>query len=225
MYAFLFLFYRKATGRSRSPWLCTLIVRVCQKIYNICTANKMVCYANKVQQKIEFESIATSSKKVKESTEKLNTAVLGSPTPTQETPQKNICGASPISPWGFPDSLSNSMKICSQSLTWTVMQQQLAPSAGEKAIQKCAFWEESETDFNNKCKIYTPKLKQRCFHQDWLKIMIKSQYVFTGVKWDTFLSLFIFMQTFISRIPQANKLSLQDQLFVTLVKLRLDMPF
>ncbi|KAL3891894.1 hypothetical protein ACJMK2_004136 [Sinanodonta woodiana] len=62
--------------------------------------NKMVRYGNKVKQIIEFESIATSSKKVKKSTEKLNTAVLGSPTPTQQTPQKNTSGTSTISPWG-----------------------------------------------------------------------------------------------------------------------------
>ncbi|KAL3887951.1 hypothetical protein ACJMK2_000336 [Sinanodonta woodiana] len=42
--------------------------------------NKMARYENKVKHKIEFESIATSSKKVKKSTEKLNTAVLCSPT-------------------------------------------------------------------------------------------------------------------------------------------------
>ncbi|KAL3868339.1 hypothetical protein ACJMK2_041156 [Sinanodonta woodiana] len=50
--------------------------------------NKMVRFGNKVKQKIEFESIATSSKKVKKSPEKLNTAVLDSPTPTQQTPQQ-----------------------------------------------------------------------------------------------------------------------------------------
>ncbi|KAL3872772.1 hypothetical protein ACJMK2_035973 [Sinanodonta woodiana] len=50
--------------------------------------NKMVRYeCHKIDRKIEFESIATSSKKVKESTEKLNTAVLVSTTPTQQTPQ------------------------------------------------------------------------------------------------------------------------------------------
>lgn len=39
------------------------------------------------------------------------------------------------------------------------------------------------------------------------------------------VSLFIFMQRFINRIPLANKLSFQDQLFVTLVKLWLGMLF
>lgn len=174
MYAFFFLFYRKATGRSRSPWLCTLIVRVCQKIYNICTANKMVCYANKVQQKIEFESIATSSKKVKESTEKLNTAVLCTPTPTQETPQKNTCGTSPISPWGFPDSLSNSMKICSQSLTWTVMQQPLTPSAGEKTYTEMCILRGERDRFQQQVqdvhtKIETAKLSSRLIDNNDIK--------------------------------------------------------
>ena len=74
---------------------CSSLAKDIQHMYS---KSKMVRYENKVQQKIEFESIAISSKKVKESTEKLNTAVLGSQTPTQETPHKNTCGTSPISP-------------------------------------------------------------------------------------------------------------------------------
>lgn len=43
---------------------------------------------------------------------------------------------------------------------------------------------------------------------------------YTGLKWDVFLSVYTFLQTSL-----VSRLSLRDQFFVTLVKLRLDMPF
>ncbi|KAL3887003.1 hypothetical protein ACJMK2_026959 [Sinanodonta woodiana] len=43
-------------------------------------------YTTYVQQK---KMVRYGNKKAKKSTEKLNTAVLGSPTPTQQTPKKN----------------------------------------------------------------------------------------------------------------------------------------
>lgn len=48
---------------------------------------------------------------------------------------------------------------------------------------------------------------------------------YTGLKWDIFLSVFTFLQTFMSRTPLFSRLSLRNQFFVTLVKLRLDIPF
>ncbi|XP_063414252.1 uncharacterized protein LOC134696404 [Mytilus trossulus] len=53
---------------------------------------------------------------------------------------------------------------------------------------------------------------------------VKSNF-YTGLKWDVFLSVFTFLQTFMTRTPLASKLALRDQFFVTLVKLKLDMPF
>ncbi|KAL3882426.1 hypothetical protein ACJMK2_028768 [Sinanodonta woodiana] len=131
--------------------------------------NKMVRYGNKVKQKIEFESIATSSKKMKKFTEKLNTAVLGSPTPTptQQTPQENTSGTSTISPWGLRGERDRFQQVLD---VHTKIETAMLSS---KLIE------------NNDKKIYS-------------------------------VSLFIFMQRFINRIPLANKLSLHDQLFVTL---------
>ncbi|KAL3867725.1 hypothetical protein ACJMK2_040588 [Sinanodonta woodiana] len=62
-----------------------------KKIQQIYSKNKMLRYENKLKQKTEFESTEASSMKVKESPQKLNTAVQGSLTPTQQTPQKNTC--------------------------------------------------------------------------------------------------------------------------------------
>ncbi|XP_076089911.1 uncharacterized protein LOC143061933 [Mytilus galloprovincialis] len=56
--------------------------------------------------------------------------------------------------------------------------------------------------------------------------VICSEHFITGNTFGVFfLSIFTFLQTFMSRTPLVSKLALRDQFFVTLVKLKLDMPF
>jgi hypothetical protein len=48
---------------------------------------------------------------------------------------------------------------------------------------------------------------------------------YTGVSYDVFMTIFTFLSQFMIRTSLSDKFPLRDQLFITLVKLRLDLPF
>ena len=48
---------------------------------------------------------------------------------------------------------------------------------------------------------------------------------YTGVSYDVFMTIFTFLSQFMIRNSLSDKFPLRDQLFITLVKLRLDLPF
>ena len=48
---------------------------------------------------------------------------------------------------------------------------------------------------------------------------------YTGVSYDVFMTIFTFLSQFMIRTSLSDKFPLRDQLFITLVKLHLDLPF
>lgn len=185
---------------------------------------KMERYESAAKRKILFDTPVQNNKKLKmtemESTPEKPYYTAAPCSPFKLSNKANTCGTSPMSPMSPLDkdfllspcnkySMNRPVSKSERQMLYTEMDN----LRSERDAVKLR---------NNElvCIIDQTKLSSNLIENNKEKAKF-----YTGLKWDTFLSIFTFLQTFMSRTPLANKIPLRDQFFVTLVKLRLDMPY
>lgn len=176
-------------------------------------------YDSVANRKIRFPSPVKENKRLKlteQTTEKLYTATPCSPFKPFVNNAENTRATSPLSPimslnQGFVNTPSTGMK------------KPVTPSEREMIFTEMDILRSEHDTLKQKNqelmnKIDTIKLATTSIENNDNKAKF-----YTGLKWDIFLSVYTFLQTFMSRTHLVSRLSLRDQFFVTLVKLRLDM--